>query len=409
MSSADNIDFAALMAEVARRLLGEPTSVDNGGNTWRYRGKGSLAVHVGGDRAGTFKDWESGDSGGVLKLIKKQKDCDRAAAMAWLEREGRIPAKSDRRRTGAPPSNRTRTAQKPAKPRSTTSTSTPVHKEEDPQAIAYAGQLWDAGVRADDTPGRVYLSRRWIWPGVDLAGSPNLPFETVRWLSRQAAHQVPVPQTEQPLKLPGDADGALLFAFTDAAGNVVAVQVEALTAAGKRTRKRLRPNRGRMEEVMRLSPRGSRQPLLVLIEGPVDALAAIWLYPGAVAWCCGGRLKPPADLPDGYAVLIEADGDGSGRTAAAEVRDALELKGVPVRVNWRTQGDLAEGWADTVRYERIERAALLEIDGELTREEAEAAAAEAWPPSRLWAPWIAGEGVPFFNQVTLNVEKGPEK
>ena len=69
-----------------------------------------------------------------------------------------------------------------------------------------------------------------------------------------------------------------------------------------------------------------------------------------VVWCCGGRLKLPADLPDGYAVLIEADGDSSGRRAATEVRNALELKGViPLKVNWRTEGDLAEEWADTLR------------------------------------------------------------
>ena len=388
------------MPEVTERLLGKPTSIHNGGHEWRYRRKGSLAVHVGGDRAGRWKDHESGDAGGVLDLIERERGCDRAASMEWLEGERLIPAKSDRRRrrTGAAPTGPpAKAAQKPGERLFADSTSTPARTDEDRQKIAYAGRIWNAGVPADDTPGRIYASMtRWVWPGVEVTESPNLP-EAVRWLSRETA-QVRDPETSKPLLwLPPGAAGALLFAFTDAAGKGVAVQFEALTATGElvshtdpdgQRHKRYERTQGRKDGYMRLSPRGPREPLLVLVEGPIDALAATWLKPGAVVWCCGGRLKFPADLPDGYAVRIEADGDDPGRTAAAEVRDALELEGVSVEVNWRTKGDLAEEWPDTLHYERIERAALLEIDGELTRKEAEAAAAQAWPLSRLWALWM---------------------
>ena len=35
----------------------------------------------------------------------------------------------------------------------------------------------------------------------------------------------------------------------------------------------------------------------MLVEGPVDALAARWLHPGAVVWCCGGALRlDPGEL-----------------------------------------------------------------------------------------------------------------
>ena len=290
--------------------------------------------------------------------------------------------------------------------RRSAATSTSSRTEEDRQAMVHAARIWDKGVRADHTPGRIYLSkRRWVWPGPEVAGAPNLP-QAVRWLTRPAA-LVHDPETGKPLLwLLEDAAGALLFAFTDAAGKVVAVQFEGLAATGKRIRKRFRGTHGRRDGAfLRLPPRGPRKPRVVLVEGPVDALAANWLYPNAVVLCCGGGLKPPADLPEGYAVKIEADGDSSGRTAAGKVRDALELKGIAVEVNWRAKGDLAEEWADTLRYERIEHAALMEMDGELTREEAKAASVKAWPPNRLWTPWIAGEGVPFFNQGTLNVEE----
>ena len=52
-------DFAALLPDVARLLLGDPPRIEAGGATWRYRGRGSLAVHVGGARAGTWRDHEA--------------------------------------------------------------------------------------------------------------------------------------------------------------------------------------------------------------------------------------------------------------------------------------------------------------------------------------------------------------
>ena len=56
----------------------------------------------------------------------------------------------------------------------------------------------------------------------------------------------------------------------------------------------------------------------MLVEGPVDALAARWLHPGAVVWCCGGALRlDPGELPAGVdAVLIEADADAACRLPA---------------------------------------------------------------------------------------------
>lgn len=127
MSRTDDIDWPASMPEVAERLLGKPTSIQNGGHEWRYRRKGSLAVHVGGDRAGRWKDHESGDAGGVLDLIERERGCDHAAAMKWLEGEGLIPAKSDRRRrrTGAAPTGPpAKAAQKPGERLFADSTST---------------------------------------------------------------------------------------------------------------------------------------------------------------------------------------------------------------------------------------------------------------------------------------------
>ena len=52
-------DWAALLEPVARELLGDPVRRPASGE-WRYRRKGSLAVHVAGPRRGTWRDHEAG-------------------------------------------------------------------------------------------------------------------------------------------------------------------------------------------------------------------------------------------------------------------------------------------------------------------------------------------------------------
>lgn len=208
------------MEPVALRLLGEPASKEKGGDTWRYRRKGSLAVHVGGTGglAGTWIDYESGERGGVLELVQRERSCDRTAALAWLERERLIPEKADRQR---PSPNRDKAAQAPPERRSPAPTSTPAPPDEDRQAIAYANQLWENAGLADDGPGRVYLATRWVWPSGEVEKAPPLPAEAVRWLPEEAAAHIRDLRGKG-LWLPETAAGALLFAFTDAAGEVKA-------------------------------------------------------------------------------------------------------------------------------------------------------------------------------------------
>ena len=51
-------DWPDLLEPVALELLGEPSRRTTSGE-WRYGRKGSLAVHVAGDRAGTWRDHEA--------------------------------------------------------------------------------------------------------------------------------------------------------------------------------------------------------------------------------------------------------------------------------------------------------------------------------------------------------------
>lgn len=394
-----DIDWPNLMAEVAPRLLGEPTSIENGEKTFRYGRKGSLAVHVGGSGGlvGTWTDFESGDRGGVLDLIERELNCDKGAAMTWLRGKGLIIPSEDRRGgTRAPRSSlRTRASQTAPQRRPPRPTPTPSRTEKDRQATAYAGRMWARGVPADDTPGRTYLTERWVWPGLHVPGAPNLPAEVVRWVSRKTAAQTEPPATGKRLLLPKGAAGALMFAFTEAAGNVVGVQFEGLTADGERTPctirsqelNRFRQFRGRVAGAYMLLRRAESKSLLILVEGPADALAAWWLWPNASAvWSCAGTSGLAQVQPDhvtGFdTVALSADGDRAGQKAAWRTAVRLVEAGIPVK---RWPSSRGADPVDCLAERLQERTAIFEFDGQLPRLEAEAM---AWTPYlKIPPPW----------------------
>ena len=106
---------------------------------------------------------------------------------------------------------------------------------------------------------------------------------------------------------------------------------------------------------------------LVIVEGEVDALASVWLYPGAEVWAAGGgggAVLAPAILDTERRVVIEADPDGPGRVAALKLDKAL---GGRAEISYNRGGDPADVWTGTL----IERAAILESDGGLPRHESE--------------------------------------
>ena len=80
-------DWAALLDPVARELLGDPVRRPSSGE-WRYRRKGSLAVHGGGPHRGTWRDHEADVGGGVLELLAHVEGLNRAEALEWLRHRG---------------------------------------------------------------------------------------------------------------------------------------------------------------------------------------------------------------------------------------------------------------------------------------------------------------------------------
>lgn len=88
MAAADSIDFAALLPDVAERLLGQSNNALSSKAELRYGTHGSLSVKIAGPHAGTWRDHESGTGGGVLDLIVHYGAArDRAGALDWIRQE----------------------------------------------------------------------------------------------------------------------------------------------------------------------------------------------------------------------------------------------------------------------------------------------------------------------------------
>ena len=75
------IDWPAIAGDVSRALLGEPNAALSSRGELRYGRRGSLSVDI---ERGRWFDFEAGSGGGVLDLVRQERQCDTAAAMDWL-------------------------------------------------------------------------------------------------------------------------------------------------------------------------------------------------------------------------------------------------------------------------------------------------------------------------------------
>ena len=190
-----------------------------------------------------------------------------------------------------------------------------------------ARALWAARPAAGRTPALRYLEVR----GVDARG--GLP---CRWLPRATAAPF-LPGW----RMPTGAAGLLLWPFEGPDGEVLAVQLEALTAHGGRTRPRWRRNAGSVRGLwLRAGEPGGGE--LAICEGPVDALA-VAVAEGGEAWAGGGVANLGPDRAGELAALgrplaLWPDGDRAGRQWAIRMQDALLRAGAACRVRYAIEG-----------------------------------------------------------------------
>ena len=244
---------------------------------------------------------------------------------------------------------------------------------------ALAARLWEAAGPADDTPARIYLAQRWVWPPAGIG--PDLP-ASVRWLPHEAAPLKDETADWYGIPRLQSAVGAVCFAFHSLTTNeLTGVGLEALDSNGQRPpyiykgqhKKRWRKNVGlKAGAVFMVGESGAP---LVLCEGEVTALACIWLYPHSTVWATGGTAGLAAFVPVGeQPVIIAADGDAGGRTAALTAAHRLREAGRAVRIVQSRSGQDA---ADELAVDMQERVAQFEDNN-------------GWPPDQAtWAAWSA--------------------
>lgn len=98
MPDGDQINFAAEIEAVARRLYGEPNRHLSKAHQLRFGTNGSLKVEIAGDNRGTWYDHENEIGGGTLDLIRYKLGIVNCEAIDWLR--GTAAAEAPRRTTG---------------------------------------------------------------------------------------------------------------------------------------------------------------------------------------------------------------------------------------------------------------------------------------------------------------------
>ena len=307
------IDFAALMPDVARALFGDPNPQLSTARELRYGRHGSLAVHVGGEHAGTWRDHEADAGGGVLALVARETGArDSREAMAWLRDAGLLDGAGGYR---ADTALAARIPQPPRKPPESRSEPIPAPDDADTRRKV-ARRVWNATEPLPGTLAERYLTARGVG---HVAVAPALRFAPA--LSHPHA----------PGRFP-----CLVAGVQDAHGGFLAVHRIYLDreGAGKANVEPPKASLGSSAggAVRLAEPEHGR---LLVGEGIESTAAAMALFdlPGFAAIGTGGlrAIELPEHVID---VVIAADRDagGEGQLAAAALAERLEAEGRRVRI-----------------------------------------------------------------------------
>ena len=301
------IDWPALMPDVARALLGESNARLSTARELRYGAHGSLAVHVGGEHSGTWRDHEADAGGGVLALVVRERGGTEREAMAWLHDAGLLDG---------------------GRPVACVPASSPAPRSKPRESREFARAVWKRTRPIAGTLAETYLHARGVG---HVAVAPSLRF------SPALTH--PQAPGRFPCLVAGvqDVHGGFLAVhriYLDRSGagkaNVDPVKASLGSTAGGAVR--LADGAVRLAE-----PSGG--PLLVG-EGIESTAAAMVLFdlPGWAAIATSGltAIELPEHVID---VVIAADRDAGGLQAAAALARRLEAEGRDVEIRRPHKGD----------------------------------------------------------------------
>ena len=308
------IDWPALMPDVARALLGETNARLSNAREIRYGTHGSLAVHVGGEHSGTWRDHEADAGGGVLDLVMHVDGArDTREAMAWLRDAGFIGESGAGEKLHAngndfraPARSRQAEPAPSSKPRDTT---------------AYARKVWCESTALNGTLAETYLHARGVG---HVAVAPSLRFSPA------------LTHPQAPGRFP-----CLVAGVQDAHGGFLAVHRIYLDreGAGKANVGPARASLGSTAGgAVRLGE--PEHGHLLVCEGIESTAAAMVLFdlPGWAAIATSGltAIELPEHVID---VVIAADRDAAGLKAAAALARRLEAEGADVEIRRPHKGD----------------------------------------------------------------------
>ena len=172
MPTPQPTDWSEILRAIALEVLGDPTH--RRGDEWRYGRHGSLVVHVGGQRAGSWHDFEASHGGGALEMLRHYQGLDKAQAVEWLRARGLLQDSRPVTRT----ENRA-----PAR-----TGGHPGPGQQDPdvlQRTGWARSWWGASQPIPTSPAhsaRRWLANRRLW-------RPELPLPAaVRWAPATGQH-----------------------------------------------------------------------------------------------------------------------------------------------------------------------------------------------------------------------------
>ena len=311
------LDFPALARPVALALLGDPNPRMSTAAELRYGNRGSLQVTIAGEWAGRWCDHESGETGGVLDLVARERGGDRAAAARWLDAEGFTDPvgarESDSER------HRTRRCDGDGEGRTTAQ-----RRPWQASRLHSARRLWESTRPLAGTFAAHYLTARGVG---HAARAPALRFHPG------------IPHPSVPGRFP-----ALVAGVQDAGGRFVGIQRTYLDGSCKAALDPVRASLGRLVGgAVRLAP--LLDDALLLGEGIESTAAAVRVldWPGG-AWATLGISGLRAVvLPESVRrVVLAADRDPGGLRAAVALAERLEAEGRRVTIEAAPCGDFAD-------------------------------------------------------------------
>ena len=302
------IDWSGILGDVARALLGDPNSRLSRGDEWRYRARGSLALHVAGERAGYWCDFETDEGGGVLALVMREHGCDRAGAMAWLQARGFFGNAGEKREfvRCEPLSD--------SNPCRTPRTATGGRRD----TRAAARQVWEEARPLAGTVAEAYLDGRRV---AHVTGAPALRFHPA--LGHPTAR---------------GRWACLVAGVQDVNGRYIGVQRTYLNGPHKAAVEPVRASLGSLRGgAVRLGE--PRDGCLLLGEGIESTAAAVRLFDWrGGAWATLGtpglRAVELSESVQFVAIAADRDPKGDGQLAAAALAERLEAEGRHVSIHF---------------------------------------------------------------------------